>query len=467
MMFAGATVTLLAGIGAAVDFSNMSSARTALQAQVDAGVLAAAVVDIKAGQSGNEKALRMNAATQAIEANGFQGPETSTQLTIGESSIILRAETEYRPFFGRFLGVNRVRLSADSESGLPGRVNVDIALVLDSTDSMRDDGKIDALKDGATRLVQAIEDSGSESKISLVPFSRYVRLNDNVRSESWFQLPLESERTRIEEDVTRTGGTCQTVTRTRVRDGVRIEVQREECENQIETSVEVEEQIISRWDGCVGTRRPPLSEIDGDYNHKIPGLLRIVPKEETGLRRDFTNRCPSEIVPLTADYRKLKDEIDDLSLTDDTYLPSGLIWGQRVLSPGVPFSNPPVAGEGDKRQILVLMTDGKNTTEIREDAASVADYEAPPHIASVDGTADGAVATEANEATARLCNSVKSDGIEIYTIAFQVSDPLTVSLLKNCATSPETALTADSNAELVAEFESIAKSIRADIRLIR
>ena len=323
------------------------------------------------------------------------------------------------------------------------------------------------MKDGATRLVEAIEDSGSESKISLVPFSRYMRLNDNVRSESWFQLPLESERTRTFQDITRTGGTCQTVTRTRVRDGVRIEFEREECENQTETSVEAQTQIISRWEGCVGTRSTPFSEIDGDYNHKIPGLLRRISREESGLSRDFTTDCPSEIVPLTADYDELKDEIDDLRTTDNTYLPSGLIWGQRVLSPGVPFSNPAVAGEDEKRQILVLMTDGQNTTEIREDATSIADYEAPPYIASVDGTADGAIATEANEATTRLCNSLKSDGIEIYTIAFQVTDPLTVSLLQNCATSTETALTADSNAELVAEFENIAKSIRADVRLIR
>ena len=139
-------------------------------------------------------------------------------------------------------------------------------------------------------------------------------------------------------------------------------------------------------------------------------------------------------------------------------LESSAIW----LTYGSGFDN--VQTDGAARQVIVLMTDGKNTTEIDESAGAAAKYDAPPYINSV-GSSD--IADAANKATARLCASIKDADIEIYTIAFQVADPATQLLLKNCASSIDHAVIATSNAQLVAEFKTIANRLEADIRLIR
>ena len=471
MMFAATTLMLLTGIGAAIDYSNMTRTRTALQAQVDAAVLAAARIEIKPGNNGfgnavgnskNDREIRLNAAHQVIEANGFDLSGIDPVLTLNTDTVELRAELDYKPFFAGILGVNTVRLTAEAESGLAGKELINIALVLDNTDSMGVNGKLDALKSGAIELVEAIEESGSGSKIGIVPFSRYVRVPDSAASESWLEVPAEYDTPRTSDEANYSGGTCHDVTKTRNRDGVEETYTSQECTGQTVTYQTEFSTVESRWEGCVGTRMTPFSEQDGSYVHKIPGLLNTVPKEVSGLTRDHRSYCPREIQALTDDYAALKNDINGLFATDNTYIPSGLIWGQRVLSPGLPFDN--VQTDGAARQVIVLMTDGKNTTEIDESAGAAAKYDAPPYINSV-GSSD--IADAANKATARLCASIKDADIEIYTIAFQVADPATQLLLKNCASSIDHAVIATSNAQLVAEFKTIANRLEADIRLIR
>ena len=473
MMFAVSTLMIVTGIGAAIDFSNISRAKNILQSQVDAGVLAAATVEVERrnqanghafGLSAQEKEIREGAAKKVLSANGYDLTGITPVLTLNERSVELKAELDYKPSFGRILGFEKVRLVATAESGLPGADGVDIALVLDNTRSMEVNGKMQALEDGAVKLVEAIEDSSSESKIAVVPFARYVRVDDSARTASWFQMPTEFDTPRTWQQATHTGGSCVPVTGSHRVDGVEIEYATEDCTGQTTTYEERNTTVESRWDGCVGTRLPPYSERDDAYSHKIPGLLNKVPKEHTGLTYDVNTWCPHKITPLTDDYDTLETKIRGMWTTDNTYLPTGLIWGQRVLSPGEPYDNAPVAGEAEKRKVMVLMTDGNNTTEIMQDSASETYYKAPPYIGNV---AEDTVATDANAATARLCESVKASGIEIYTIAFQVTDAATVSLLRNCASDVGKALTANSNAELVAEFENVAKSLKADIRLMR
>lgn len=467
MMFSATVAMLLMGVGAAIDFSNMSRAQNQLQAQVDAGVLAAALVEIERKKDGSalkEKETRIKAAHKVIEANGFDMSGVEPKLNLKESSVELTAEVKYKPAFGGILGINSVRLEAIAESGLPGQEGVDIVLVLDNTESMRVSGKMDALKDGAVKLIDAVETSGSDSKVGLVPFARYVRINDNARTASWFDMPAEYDTPRIWQQATHTGGTCSTETRTRIIDSVEETYQTEVCTGQTTTYEERTTVNESRWDGCVGTRMTPYSERDGNYTNRIPGLLNKVPKEVTGLSRDTNSYCPAEIMGLTDNYDSLRQRIQSMWTTDSTYIPIGLSWGERVLSPGEPYDNKPLAGGAENRKVLVLMTDGENTTEIRDDKQAEDEWRAPPYISIVP---QGEEAVEANAATARMCESIKASGTEIYTIAFQVNDSKTKTMLEKCASGKKHALTADSNTALVKTFEKVASAVEADIRLMR
>ncbi len=466
MMFAISSLMLLTGVGAAVDYSSMSRARSGLQAQVDAGVLAAASVEVSRQDkiTGRDRNTREDAANQVIEANGYDIERMSPVLVINEKSVVLTAGLDYKPFFGGILGIDTVRLSASAESGLAGAEPVEIVLVLDNTDSMSVEGKMQALEDGAINFVEAIEETDTETKIGIVPFARYVRLNDSVRTASWFDMPVEYDTPRTWQQATHTGGSCIRETRTRNRDGIREEYQTDVCTGQTTTYEERNSVIESRWEGCVGTRTPPYSERDDAYSNKIPGLLNRIPREVSGLSRDQNSNCPAEIVPLTDDYDLLKSEIRSLWTTDNTYLPTGLMWGQRVLSRGEPFDNVPEVGVPTKRQFMVFMTDGNNTTEIKLGAAAEANLDAPPHI---DSLGSDEPATNSNAATERMCNNIKAEGIGIFTIAFRVTDGPTQDLLRRCASSNKMALTADSNVALVGEFERLTAALAGDVRLMR
>lgn len=471
MMFAIVLSMLLFLTGVAIDYTNISRLESQLQAQMDAGVLAAATTDVRGDvdtdfdendPKGGERKLRKEAAYGVVAANGYADSNPDPKMTLTDETVTLSAEIKYTPFFGKLLGRDEVTIFAQSESGLAGIQGVEIVLVLDNTDSMSVNGKMDALKTGATNLVKAIETSDSDSKIGVVPFARYVRVHDGAKSESWFQMPIEYDTERTFQQATHTGGTCVDVVKTRTKDGVEETYTTQECTGQTTTYEDATTTIESRWDGCVGTRMPPYSEEDGSYMHRVPGLLNRTPKEKSVLNWDRSTWCTAEIIPMTTDYKEVMDRISWLWPTDITYIPTGLIWGQRVLSPGAPYDNQNDTGA---KQIMILMTDGMNTAEIKSDAKDIAELDGPPYIDNVGDGTDGSPAGDA--ATLRLCNSIKASGVEIYTIAFQVTDSSTKTLLSNCATDSEKALTADNNDALIKQFETITQAIKDHVRLVR
>lgn len=466
MMF-GITISLLLFLtGVAVDFSNVTRLQNKLQSQVDAGVLAAAtlVVDGTNNPGKNkamEKQLRKEAAFGVLEANGFEKSSVDPVLVIKKASVTLKAELEYKPFFGKLMGRDKMKLVAESESGLPNMTALDVVLVLDNTDSMSVEGKMDALKTGATDLITAIKDSNSDSKVGMVPFARYVRVNKSFEGESWLAVPPEYDTPRTYEQATHSGGTCVDVTKERDVDGVTETYETTECTGQTTTYETKNTTVESRWDGCVGTRISPYSEQDGSYSFEVPGLLNKVPHEVTPLNWDISTWCPAEIRPLTDKYDELIGQVSWLWPTDNTYLPMGLMWGQRVLSPGAPYDNV----ERDSKKVMIFMTDGMNTLKVDNTAFAQTEFRAPPYISNVADPNAGS--PEADVVTARLCKNIKDSDIEIYTIAFKVTDSKTKKLLRDCASNPSNSLTADNNTALIKQFEKISNKLKDEVRLMR
>jgi len=467
MMFSIAFAGILGLAGIGMDYTNIVRLKSDLQAQVDAAVLAAATADVTVeGNRGLDQnqvnAIRQKAAFSVLEANGFDLNDIQPRFEISQGTVLLTAKTIYKPFFGGLIGQDAMKISATAESGLGEMQAVEIVLVLDNTNSMIQDGKLAALKTAATNLVNAVEESGSGSEVALVPFARYVKIDESLWDAPWFDRPEDIDTEITWQQATHTGGTCHTVTDTRFRDGFEEEFETQVCEDQTTTYEEMTRVDESRFEGCVGTRTPPFSESDASYGVKVPGLLNRIPSQHTGLNRHLNSHCPRAIIPLTDDYTDLKSEISYLYGTDNTYIPSGLLWGQRVLSPGVPFDNE--ESENPKRKVMVLMTDGKNTSRLNNSTNAQTYRFAPPYLEWLGG--DGH-SPEANEVTARMCENIKNDGVEIVTIAFQVNDVATQNLLKNCASDASSVYTAESNQALIDAFESISNSLDESIRLIR
>ncbi|MDA8708845.1 VWA domain-containing protein, partial [Hellea sp.] len=272
------------------------------------------------------------------------------------------------------------------------------------------------------------------------------------------------------QQATHTGGTCEIVSDTRFLDGFLQDYDREVCTGQTTTYEEQFSVVQNRWYGCVGVRSDGLHMTDGPYTStatRIQGVLDRQAKEETGLTYDVRAYCPRKITPLTDDYNELRDEIVRLYGTNKTYIPMGLNWGRRILSPEAPFTESDSVNP--KRQVMVLMTDGNNTASLNTSPEAQAKYEAPPYIQefTVEEQEAGRVAVQANADTATLCETIKNDGTELYTIAFRVTDPMTLSLLQNCASAGRYYFNAESNDELVETFASISDDLGGEIRIVR
>lgn len=185
--------------------------------------------------------------------------------------------------------------------------------------------------------------------------------------------------------------------------------------------------------GCVGSRFYPANVQDANYlAAPIPGINGAP--------------CPDKILALTNDKASVLNAINTMNAKGWTYIPSGLAWAWRVLSPQEPFTEGIDYAELKARngyKAMILMTDGENTRS--------PDY--PTHNATDTKTA--------NELTAELCEAVKADGIIVYTIAFQISDETIKLLLKDCGSTPGHYYAAENAADLAAAFESIAGSLRS------
>jgi phospholipase/lecithinase/hemolysin len=84
-----------------------------------------------------------------------------------------------------------------------------------------------------------------------------------------------------------------------------------------------------------------------------------------------------------------------------------------------------------------------------------------PHFGAYHDEQGATAEAAADTITASLCENIKAQGITIYTVAFQVSDPDTETLLKNCATSPSYYFDAGSSTELTSSFSAIADKVAA------
>ena len=193
----------------------------------------------------------------------------------------------------------------------------------------------------------------------------------------------------------------------------------------------------SNWNGCIGSRNNPMDERVGTSGSNYPGVLDVA--------------CPAEITPLTTNTAVIKSEIDRMVAGGSTYIPTGLLWGWNVLDSSVPYTEGRTAAQlaaVNGRKVIVLMTDGENT------ASPI--Y--PDH--------SGRDAFAANKKLESLCANVKADGIEVFTVSFQVPTPTIKAILSDCATDTGHAFDADNSAMLMDAFMRIGDQL-SGVRLVQ
>ncbi|MEJ1158071.1 TadE/TadG family type IV pilus assembly protein [Prosthecomicrobium sp. N25] len=168
------------------------------------------------------------------------------------------------------------------------------------------------------------------------------------------------------------------------------------------------------------------------------------------------------VQPMSRTKATLDTFIDSLAANGNTNIHEGVMWGWHALSPAAPFTEGRTGTmERPLKKFMIVMTDGENTygtnTSVNKSTYAAYGFVSKNRLGT---TNTSSVKTKQDERTALACQNAKNDGgITVYTIAFQVSATATQTLLRNCATSPGYYYPAESNSQLIAVFQQIAREI--------
>ncbi|HET9618890.1 MAG TPA: TadE/TadG family type IV pilus assembly protein, partial [Pseudolabrys sp.] len=185
--FAIATLPVIGGVGAAVDYSHANSVKVALQAALDSTALMLS----KEATSDTSAQLQTN-AVKYFNAM-FTKPEatnlslTATYTTTGGSAVVVNGQVNVPTVFMGIMGYRNITVSGSSTAKW-GSQRLRVALVLDNTGSMADDGKMTALKSATKSLLaqlKAAAGTNGDVYVSIIPFSKDVNVGSNAYNGNW------------------------------------------------------------------------------------------------------------------------------------------------------------------------------------------------------------------------------------------------------------------------------------------
>ena len=436
IMVAVCLTGLLICIGSAIDMIGMQKHRNELQALTDGAALAAASLktdNISEMKKAADAVLVANSTDKAIKLN----------LSVRGEDIIVEASLPYSTQLMGIVGIGKLPVSATSEAPIPKGVPLNVALVLDTTGSMNG-ANMTALKSASKILLKVFDETDPGLiQAGVVPYAKYVNIGMDNRNRSWMDVPEDSSTTGDEKCVMRKDivdvNLCTTTTSDNIcyNDSGAYDCTRSSRSCPAEAYGPEYEYCYTptstqTWKGCVGSRDDPWHKTPEYSGKKFPGIMNT--------------SCGSELLDLTGNLAVVGDKIDSLIATGNTYIPSGLIWGHRMLDPSLPLGGL-TNNQDDRKRALILMTDGSNTVRLS----------APHH--SDDLQKNEVLAT--NAITAELCKGIKEDGIDLYSVAYKLGtgDPIAEKMIADCATSPSYFFSADNQAQLEQAFEDIARSL--------
>jgi Flp pilus assembly protein TadG len=310
VIFALSIVPMLLGAGIAVDYLRYASAKTDLQAALDAGALAAAAATNLTDServTTADKTFAMN-----IQSAAIADADVDRNFKIVGDTVEASASMNLPVALMQLAGFSKMSVDVESEIDIPGKLKAEIALVLDYSGSMKDvlggQVKYVAMKNAAKSLVNDLADANPKNiKVGLVPFSHHV----------WVTLPKQYV-------LGQTGA--------------------------------------GNWTGCTQDRKypynltddTPTSADDSKWGQKIAkvhasdGCGAYVPNHLT-------------VLPLTSDFAAVNSQLDAMVPYAWTHIALGAEFGFHLLSPNAPFSDGASYSDTKIRKYLVLLTDGMQT----------------------------------------------------------------------------------------------------------
>jgi Flp pilus assembly protein TadG len=186
-IFALAIIPVVGLVGAAVDYSRANSIKAGLQSALDATALAMARAAPTLTQA--QLQLQTTAYFQAL----FNKPEaknvivTSTYATTGGPQLTIKVSSTMDTMFMNVMGFSSLDIGSSTTVAWSNS-RLRLALVLDTTGSMDDSGKMSAMQTATKNLLtqlQAAATTNGDIFVSIVPFSKNVNVGASNYSANW------------------------------------------------------------------------------------------------------------------------------------------------------------------------------------------------------------------------------------------------------------------------------------------
>ncbi len=412
VIFALASIPLIAFTGTAVDYGFATSLRTKLQAASDASALMLCQTPAATTQTA------LNAQAQA-SMSSYMGAGVGLSvdqlaITTPPRKILLTSHAVSNMVFGKFLGRTTIPVTVKSQCATPLPKTFEIALVLDTTGSMDKSGgsgsKLSAAQTAATNFVDYVKGNAafaSDTRLSIVPFAASVNVGSSYAAATWVDTGGKSSYhwTNVDKTLAKNAG--------------------------FSSRFGIFSQLATRnsgwdWGGCFESLPYPANTEDGtpttndtlyvpmfapdepgagttgaakftansqDYytfNSYIDDTTSIngckanptsfVSAENSACKYILSNgvsatsnsglgipngpnlMCTSKpIQRLTTSGATLKALISSLTASGATNIHEGFMWGWRTLSPRSVFADGAAYSATTTNKVLILMTDGANS----------------------------------------------------------------------------------------------------------
>ncbi|MER8591313.1 pilus assembly protein [Mesorhizobium sp. M1182] len=414
---------LALGVGFAVNVSQLYNVKSSLQGVVDAAVTSTAR-DLTTGVISEAEASK---SVQAfLDANSTAGILQDNQivldkLTVDQTARTVQADVHVNVsyYFPLFSTGSMQRVPA-STTALYSDKQIEVAMMLDVTGSMAGQKIID-LRTAAANAVDSFLGGQDTSKprvrVAIVPYANSVNAGTLAASSVYVETTASQRKQAPAND-----------------------------------AVQYVSGLI-RPDNCATERK-------GTYQYSDAG------PDASMVNRDYllssfawqtgTAACPAAtLMPLTADATALKTVIKNFVASGGTAGHIGVQWTWYMLSENwggiMRTSQRPAKMDPRKvAKIAILMTDGEFNLSYF-DASTVSDVY------------NDAGKEPTRTAAKKLCAAMRDNGIEIFTIGFDLNETNAKATLQDCA-SPDTAkikhfYQAANGTELNQAFQDIARNV--------
>ena len=412
-MFGLSLIPIIGLIGAAVDYSRANAVKSKLQAALDSTALAMAAnaASQTSGALQTSAQAYFNAMFQSNQASTVTLTATYAMTSTGPQVTVTGATSVATKFMNiQGFGIPNIPVNGSSTSAW-GNTRLRVALALDNTGSMSEDGKMTALKTATKNLLAQLKASATNNGdvyVSIIPFSRDVNVGASNYTASWIDwTDWNSQNTTGcsgwgwgNWGCGGWGGGGGTPAN------------------------------HNTWNGCITDR-----DQNYDTTNTTPtGTSTTNPT--TLFPAEQYDYCPIAMMAQNYNWTAMNNLVDAMYPAGNTNQPIGLVWAWQSLTPNAPLNAPAKDSNYTYTDVIILLSDGLNTENRWTTSQS---------------------AIDARQTI--LCNNIKAAGITLYVIQVNTGgDPMST-MMKNCASSTDKFFHLTNSSQIVSLFTQLATKL--------